>query len=481
MLGDAELQALGGNLRAVSEENQKQQHDLQKLLDQFQSLLDSYSRLKSDYEEEKEGRERYKKLAKTQERNPFVLVLVDGDGYLFKDHLIKSGAQGGVKAAQLLSESITDLINERLGSQADQCRIMVRIYSNVLGLSKTLARVGLVGNEARSFSSFTSSFTRAQDLFDYVDAGDKKEGADYKIRGAIILEPEMFRLFADNQQCKHIFFAGCHDTGYLSLLTPYRGKTDRITLIKAASFHHEFDGLDFAVRELPGVFMSTQFGGSHIPAPIPPTAPANPPAPKVCAHYQKGICRYGNKCTKVHQDPNQKLSKTVEDNFVPSTPSHSKDSKAEIRGHKPNSASLPIIDSRSLEFIPMNKDGERIDPYVPPPSKDSWDKYKRRAALCKPCNNYYLAGCCNSENCELDHRPIEVDTLNVLNCKSFKTCKFGRHAHFLDYAVTRWEEPIERQTSDDSPASETSENTTSTDDMRYADESPVGVAVQSTA
>lgn len=60
---------------------------------------------------------------------------------------------------------------------------MVRIYANVLGLSKSLARSGIVGQEARSLSPFTASFTRAEDLFDFVDAGDKKEGADYKIRG----------------------------------------------------------------------------------------------------------------------------------------------------------------------------------------------------------------------------------------------------------------------------------------------------------
>lgn len=64
---------------------------------------------------------------------------------------------------------------------------MVRIYANILGLSKTLARSQLVGFEARSFSPFASSFTRAEDLFDYIDAGDKKEGADYKIRGTTLL------------------------------------------------------------------------------------------------------------------------------------------------------------------------------------------------------------------------------------------------------------------------------------------------------
>jgi hypothetical protein len=70
-----------------------------------------------------------------------------------------------------------------MGIQADQCRIMVRVYANMLGLSKTLARAGLCGHEARSLAPFTSAFNRAQDLFDFVDAAEKKEGSDFKIRG----------------------------------------------------------------------------------------------------------------------------------------------------------------------------------------------------------------------------------------------------------------------------------------------------------
>lgn len=72
-----------------------------------------------------------------------------------------------------------------MGMQADQCRIMVRVYANILGLSKVLARAGLVGHEARSLSSFTSAFNRAQDLFDFVDAAERKEGSDFKIRGEL--------------------------------------------------------------------------------------------------------------------------------------------------------------------------------------------------------------------------------------------------------------------------------------------------------
>lgn len=64
-----------------------------------------------------------------------------------------------------------------------QCQIMVRAYANINGLSRTLARAGLVKPEPRSLSSFTSAFTRAQELFDFVDATEKKEASDYKIRG----------------------------------------------------------------------------------------------------------------------------------------------------------------------------------------------------------------------------------------------------------------------------------------------------------
>jgi hypothetical protein len=79
----------------------------------------------------------------------------------------------------------------------------------------------------------------------------------------------MFRLFAELNQCRHIYFAGCHDTGYGSLLTPYRGRSDRITLIKAAGFHREFEALDLPIKELPTVFMNTPLLNSK-----PPTGPA---------------------------------------------------------------------------------------------------------------------------------------------------------------------------------------------------------------
>jgi hypothetical protein len=62
---------------------------------------------------------------------------------------------------------------------------MVRVYANLSGLSKALSKAKLVGPEKRSLAPFAASFTRSQDLFDFIDADDKKEGADFKIRGTL--------------------------------------------------------------------------------------------------------------------------------------------------------------------------------------------------------------------------------------------------------------------------------------------------------
>lgn len=102
------------------------------------------------------------------------------------------------------------------------------------------------------------------------------------------LYAEMFRLFVDLNQCRHIYFAGCHDTGFGSLLTPYRNRGDRITLIKGAAFHREFEELNLPIRELPSVFMSTPLATPKPSAPAIPKAAATTNGTKpVCKHWQK--------------------------------------------------------------------------------------------------------------------------------------------------------------------------------------------------
>ncbi|KAJ5882698.1 uncharacterized protein N7473_011132 [Penicillium subrubescens] len=484
MLRDSDIDSLTNHLGALSKENQKHHETLQDVLKQFKNLLEDYNSLKSDYEEVKEGREKYKKQARGQDRNPFVLVLVDGDGYLFQDHFIKAGAEGGIKAARELSDSVRELMHSTLGMQADQCRIMVRVYANMLGLSKTLARAGLCGHEARSLASFTSAFNRAQDLFDFVDAAEKKEGSDFKIR-------EMFRLFADSNQCRHIYFAGCHDTGFGSLLTPYRGRSDRITLIKAASFHREFKDLGLPIRELPSVFKSTPISSTK-PTTIVNTKAAsatNGSAKPICKHYQKGTCKYGNSCIKQHVMPGQTLSVTPADESPKqlwSTPTTVGRSKEFLFTH------LPPMSLKAEGRIAVNKDGERLDTYCPHPSMDAMDEYHHRAKEHKVCNSYHLSGECGDKSCLYDHSDVSDTIFEALRyilrqhpcpragaCRSIKCykghlcqkpncrpvggwpCRFDYRAHILDLKVSQLVPPVAQAEEEQSQVSGDSHEGTS--------------------
>ena len=82
MLADKELDQTTAQLADFRAANEQHHATLSEVLEKYTTLVDDYKRLKSDYEEERDSRERYKQLARGQERNPFVLVLVDGDGYV---------------------------------------------------------------------------------------------------------------------------------------------------------------------------------------------------------------------------------------------------------------------------------------------------------------------------------------------------------------------------------------------------------------
>lgn len=73
-----------------------------------------------------------------------MLVLVDGDGYVFDDGLLSKKGEGGSLAAQMLHDTVQRTISSR-GLDLDDCRIMVRIYTNLVGLSKAAASAHICG------------------------------------------------------------------------------------------------------------------------------------------------------------------------------------------------------------------------------------------------------------------------------------------------------------------------------------------------
>ncbi|KAM4061774.1 zinc finger c-x8-C-x5-C-x3-H type (and similar) domain-containing protein [Hirsutella rhossiliensis] len=436
MLSDHEIE------RAASQLADYRSNDaLSEILDKYSALIQDCRRLKSDYEEERDAREKYKQLARGQERNPFVLVLVDGDGYIFHDSLLGKGSDGGKNAAQLLNEAVKASLQSK---GLEHCQVMARIYANVAGLSKALSKAGLAGSNRRSLAPFIASFNRSYGLAEFIDAGELKESADFKLRA-------LLHLYAENTQCKHIYFAACHDAGYISDLTPYLGNHARFTLINTTGirFYNEFNKLGMGIEELPGVFRSTPllkdaaaphrpthsaFGTAKAVTGLTASSSANQ-APVItamdgqrtdCRMYPYGKFKYGKAYKNLHlEDPANTFSTWR-------SSSHDPQSDATGSLQEPGSRPTPLLNIRqaadafldNLElpqdnilegYVAVNRSNFRLDPYIPPSSPETIGRFKSRINKRRICNRFHLSGFCEAgDRCEYDHSVIDAEFKRVL-------------------------------------------------------------------
>ncbi|KAK8211498.1 hypothetical protein M8818_003151 [Zalaria obscura] len=98
---------------------------VQRVLQNYEQLKHEYADKCTDYENEIASRrmwqQKHMQLDRqisesrqaSQETNPFVLALIDGDGAIFQDALYQSGATGGADAAHRLHTAIRSHIAER--------------------------------------------------------------------------------------------------------------------------------------------------------------------------------------------------------------------------------------------------------------------------------------------------------------------------------------------------------------------------------
>jgi len=88
---------------------------------------------------------------------------------------------GGDEAAKLLRRSVFDYLRNDEGFTYDH-KIVIRVYANIRGLSKTYSDMGILPNTT-SFADFVLGFNKAHPLCDFIDAGNHKEAADTKLKG----------------------------------------------------------------------------------------------------------------------------------------------------------------------------------------------------------------------------------------------------------------------------------------------------------
>jgi hypothetical protein len=96
--------------------------------------------------------------------------------------LVKKGITGGYEAEKLLRRAVFDNLRYDPDFKHDQ-KIVIQVYANLRGLSKTYSDKGILPNTT-AFAEFVLGFNKAHPLCVFIDAGNHKEAADTKLKGA---------------------------------------------------------------------------------------------------------------------------------------------------------------------------------------------------------------------------------------------------------------------------------------------------------
>ncbi|CAG7848822.1 SubName: Full=Uncharacterized protein {ECO:0000313/EMBL:CCA68125.1} [Serendipita indica DSM 11827] len=152
--------------------------------------------------------------------------LLDGDGCIFSEQYLCQGYEGGIQAAQALSEGLTRYLRTSKQRMPTGCRILTMLFLSKSGMEAVLCRNHICTLE--QFRAFMTGFGTAHPLFSVVDVGMGKEAADFKMR-------DYLKVFVRLPQTFRVFFGGGHDNGYGPCLTELKteGLQEKIVVLQS--------------------------------------------------------------------------------------------------------------------------------------------------------------------------------------------------------------------------------------------------------
>ncbi|PNS20098.1 hypothetical protein CAC42_5548 [Sphaceloma murrayae] len=339
--------------------------------------------------------ESYSRIQKQQTANPFVVVLIDGDGAPFLDSLYTRGEEGGKEAAYRLDQELRkQLAAMHPNESTAHWDVMVNIFVNLDGLTAKLRACGLLPPGA-DLSRFAQAF--GLKLFQFIDVGFGKERADYKLR-------DWFRLFVNNVQCKQLILGGiCHDNGYLPMLDPYLNDPAqhvRISFLATLPPQPAYKSMNFRPIRFNNVFRS-----EHLPnkPQYPLSALSGGSLP-----YRGPVVHEKIDSVILHRTDSQTNGLDGVSIKSPS-PAPTTDSAGTswARVSKPADDTKEFVVAGKkpspIKYILYNKDNQRLDTPLPFVDKASQDKlFRRIKEFGKVCNSYHLAGKCPGK-CGFQH------------------------------------------------------------------------------
>jgi hypothetical protein len=100
--------------------------------------------------------------------NPFIVVVVDGNNFLFNDAFIRDGEEGGRRAAVLFKDEVTEWVTKSVEQPPADFKILIKVYADFKGLAGTFMSGGVI-EKMSTFGEFARGFNT---LFEFVDIGD---------------------------------------------------------------------------------------------------------------------------------------------------------------------------------------------------------------------------------------------------------------------------------------------------------------------
>ncbi|KZM26603.1 uncharacterized protein EKO05_0005529 [Ascochyta rabiei] len=245
--------------------NDKEKNDfIGELLTRYDYLSQQYQILASQISNDVQGEAAWQIQKPMYERkvqhyqqalseNPFVMVLIDGDGMIFHEEYVRSGEAGGRRAASQLNTAVHKWIENETTDVPLGARVICRIYANVHGLAEVLVRTGAI-DHVEVFENFVQGFTRAKTTFDFIDVGPGKDRADEKII-------ENFKIFSQDYHCRRLLFGCSHDNGYARVLEDCSDRMEivgKVVLLEGVPFEKELLPLPYSTKKFPNIFRDSK-------------------------------------------------------------------------------------------------------------------------------------------------------------------------------------------------------------------------------
>jgi hypothetical protein len=129
----------------------------------------------------------------TQDQNPFVLVLIDGNELIFRNTFLGQGDQGGRLAARALFQVVNEYTFSTIDDLPVNTKVIARIYVDLEDLCGLCLRAGLVNNGSQ-VKAFVRGFCQDKSLFDIIDVGMKGRAVVFdKMEGVKLSWPLLVR------------------------------------------------------------------------------------------------------------------------------------------------------------------------------------------------------------------------------------------------------------------------------------------------